>query len=222
MHPSAASYRDIQQPSVHADAFSIDEFAGRWYLIATNEPTLPSFCVCGVNEVSVHRAGGTYEYYNKDACFTQNITLHIKGVLSNDSTTPGLLHETAAVFNHTVSQLLPNYIFRCVAARPPGSTRAPSTLTGRPLTPHTRAPPRSVQRDASGAISTAFPYACLGKLPVVGTPLFSFNILSRSPRWNLTDIQGLVAGANATTSGRLDMDGMRFNDAAAYHKCGMI
>jgi hypothetical protein len=81
---------------------------------------------------------------------------------------------------------------------------------------------RSLQRDASGAISTAFTYACLGKMPLVGTALFSFNILSRSPRWALSDIAALVASANATTRGRLEMSGMRYSDAAAYAGCGVL
>lgn len=184
------AYEDIAQASVRPTNFSINEFSGLWYMIATNEPTLPSFCVCSVNDVQVHPSAGTYDYVNRDLCLgSKNVTLHIKGKLSNDSATPGLLHETAAIFNHTVTKLLPNYIF-------------------------------DVHRDASGAISTALTYACLGQIPIVGKQFFSFNVLARSSAWALADIQALVARASAATAGRLDVRGMRFNDEAAYRSCG--
>ena len=45
---------------------------------------------------------------------------------------------------------------------------------------------------------------------------------ARSPTWQQEDIEALVEAANKSTGGRLDMSGMRFNDADAYHSCGML
>ena len=59
-------------------------FGGRWFMLATTEPTMPSFCRCGYNDVEI--GSTTYEYANHDSCnektFHHNITIHIKGELS--------------------------------------------------------------------------------------------------------------------------------------------
>ena len=101
------AYTDIAQPSVNKDHFSIEEFDGTWYMVATNEPTLPSFCVCGVNENTIDTAGGHYYYTNKDSCHGVPFSLDIKGDLSKDPEWPGDLRENAAVMNHTVGSLDP-------------------------------------------------------------------------------------------------------------------
>ena len=77
-----------------------------------------------------------------------------------------------------------------------------------------------VRRNASGAIIVAFSYACLGKL--LGTERFSFNALARTGNHTRAQIEALVESANASTGGALDLRGLRYSDAAAYHKCGML
>merc|ERR1712188_62710 len=104
-------YADIRQPSVDQDKFDIEEFAGEWFMLATTEPTMPSFCVCGVNNVTVDKPAMAYSYTNTDDCLGKKVTLHIKGDLSTDITSPGLLHENAALFNHTIGKLDPNMVF---------------------------------------------------------------------------------------------------------------
>ena len=75
-----------------------------------------------------------------------------------------------------------------------------------------------------GFMDMAFTYACLGRLPVppLGSEKFSFNILSRSTHWNTSDIQCLIADANASTGGVLDIEGVRICDEATYASCGMV
>ena len=193
--PTCPPYGSIQQPSVRQGAFHPAELAGVWYMVGTTEPTLPTFCTCGVNTIEVHAEGGTYNYQNIDWVIPlkSNITIPIKGKLSPDPTTPGFLHETFGPGNSTHGlPLLPNMVF-------------------------------DVQRNESGAIDVVFTYACLGKVPpLVGKELFSFNILARSNRATRSQIEALAARANATTGGVLEMGGLRVNDVDAYHACGML
>jgi hypothetical protein len=105
-------YEDIRQPSVDASVFDIADFSGVWYMIATNEPTLPPFCTCGVNTVDVHKSDGWYSYTNTDTCGgAVNISVPIKGDLSSDPNSPGYLMENFGAFNHTSKNLDPNMIF---------------------------------------------------------------------------------------------------------------
>lgn len=85
------TYSAIRDPSVAASAFAVDEFAGSWYMVATTEPTLPTFCMCGVNDVFVDTAAASYNYTNTDYCdhLDSNITVHIRGKLSPDPSSPG-------------------------------------------------------------------------------------------------------------------------------------
>ena len=48
-------YKDIALPSVSAENFDINEFSGHWYAIASNEPTMPSFCLCENQLIDVHK-----------------------------------------------------------------------------------------------------------------------------------------------------------------------
>ena len=80
-------------------------------MAATSEPTLPSFCVCGVNKNTIDTIGGHYYYTNKDNCKGLPFSIHIKGDLSKDVEWPGDLRENAAFFNHTIGSLDPNMIF---------------------------------------------------------------------------------------------------------------
>ena len=150
--------------------------------------------MCGINEVNVDAEAGTYNYTNIDYCdhLDHNISVHIAGRLSSDPNSPGLLHENAEIFNHTMGQLDPNMIFR-------------------------------VNRDSAGNIVELFTYACLGKLPpVVGKELFSFNLLSRSNWYADEKLKALVAEANASSSGHLDLEGLRFNNMTTYRDCHML
>lgn len=189
------NYADIRQPSVEASVFDIRDFAGTWYMIATNEPTQPSLCTCSVNVVEVHEDDVDtpwYAYTNTANCGGKNVSLPVKGLLSEDPDSPGLLRENFGAANHTMRRLDPNMVFQ-------------ASYVG-------------------SSMDTAFTYACLGRLPVppFGSPKFSFNLLSRSPRWNASDIQSLIADANATTGGVLDVEGMRISDEADYASCGML
>ena len=191
---SCPEYTDIREDSVTSDKFDIDEFEGRWFMVATSEPTLPKFCHCGVNEVSIHKDTGTYEYINTDQCdtkgFDHNISIHIMGQLSTDRASPGLLHENAALFNHTIGTLDPNYIFR-------------------------------VERDNHGGLEVVFTYACLGRLPpVFGPEAFSFNVLTRSPNWRRSEIEAMVT--RASTSGKLNLDGLRIDDGSNFSACQLL
>ena len=186
-------YADIQQPTVARGAFDPAELEGVWYQLATTEPTMPAICKCGVNVIHMHTESGTYDYHNIDRCAgALNVSVPIKGNLSGDAATPGLLAENWAPWNTTHFKLLPNMVF-------------------------------DVSRNAAGAIDAVFLYACLGKLiPIVGRSKFSFNVLHRSNRLARAEIDALVAHANVTTAGMLELTGLRYNDVASYHTCGMI
>lgn len=77
------------------------------------KPTLPPFCTCGINTVEVNKANGWYSYINEDTCLnTANISVPIKGELSQNVETPGFLMENFSPKNHTLSNHLdPNMIF---------------------------------------------------------------------------------------------------------------
>lgn len=87
-----------------------------------------------MNIFQVHIESGTYNYVNTDRCVAVNVSVPIKGILSNDSATPGLLLENFGPWNSTHGlPYLPNMIF-------------------------------DVRRNASGTIDVAFSYACLGRI----------------------------------------------------------
>lgn len=177
-------YDAIRQPSVDASIFSIDDFAGKWYLVATNEPTIPSFCTCGINTYRIHSNDGWYSYKNTDNCVGAiNISVPIKGETSQDPASPGYLRENFGPFNHTIRNLDPNMIFEATYV--------------------------------DGVMDLAITYACISKR------LYSFDVLSRSSSWTQKELEQVVNDANATTGGLLRVDGMRYNDHAAYEDCGL-
>ena len=108
---SCPDYESIRQPSVGADKFEIDEIQGKWYFLATNEPTIPSFCICGYNNFTVEKDIQKYEYSSNLICRGSPFTIHIKGNLSKDSTSPGNLVENAEIHGHNIAPLVPNMIF---------------------------------------------------------------------------------------------------------------
>jgi hypothetical protein len=186
-------------------------------MVATSEPTLPSFCVCGTNLVNVQLGTGSYNYTNVDYCahLDQNISIHIRGKLSDDPSTPGFLHENAELLNHTVGKLDPNMIFH-VNRQPEYEPRQQ-----RPLAYKIKHQITTSHRTKS-PIKEVFTYACIGKLPpIIGQEKFSFNILSRSNNYTDKDLAQLVSQANATSSGLLDLQDIRYNNASTYALCNM-
>ena len=191
-------YLDIQQPSVFQGKFDPNELNGTWYMIATNEPTLPSFCKCGINTMDIHKntnntIGGWYHYTSRDICEIP-ISVNIKGKLSTNASTPGLLHENADIAGHIIGKLDPNYFFH-------------------------------VDRDNDGKISVVYSYACLGKIPFGKKDQlqFSFNILGRNPIKfeTIQQIQNLVNKVNQLTKGILNINNLRYNTYEMYQKCGI-
>ena len=111
------TYANIREASVGAEVFDVQELEGAWFMIATTEPTQPSFCICGINNYTIHKRvppaiGGWYFYTNTASCLNHTVTVPIKGSLSQNASTPGLLHENLDVLNHTVGGEDPNFIFR--------------------------------------------------------------------------------------------------------------
>ena len=173
--------------------------------------------LCRKLRLGPRRGAGTYEYYdNTNKCLTEKVTLHIKGKLSKDPVTPGLLHETAVILNKTVGPLLPNYIF-------------------------------AVHRDSKGAITTAFSCTSaqlepctsvcalldwLGRVLGWQMPACGQNFarrgrgalqlqraLSLAQELAHCHSRARLCMANKTTSGQLDVSGMRYNDEVAYAAC---
>jgi hypothetical protein len=189
------AYTNIQQPSVSASQFDPSELAGRWYILATTEPTLPAFCRCGVNDLNVNTAAGEYAYTNTDICFNNSISVHIRGQLSSDRSTPGLLHENAVILNRTLYPLLPNFVFR-VERTPRGALETAYTYACLGKLP-----------------------------PVVGREAFSFSMWSRAPHNFTHDaIVAKVAALNRSVSplATLDLRGLRVSDAEAFRACGLV
>ena len=195
-------YEEIRQPSVAPGKFDAAELEGIWYITATNEPTMPAFCRCGVNTYAVHEAaggaGGWYSYTNRDYCvagaFKKNITITIKGNLNKDKDDAGFLMENFALFNHTVVKPAPNYIF-------------------------------NIERDADGTLARVYSYACIGKMPFHKTESFAFYLLERAASARVATTAAIgarVAAANASTAGLLDFAKLRVDNATHFNACGML
>ena len=108
-------YQDIRQDSVKGENFDIDEFAGHWYLAATNEPTIPPICKCGVNDVTVDKDAGEYKYTCSLTCTKpKHFSITMKGELSKDAEWPGDIRENASIADHRIAPLVPDMIFHAV------------------------------------------------------------------------------------------------------------
>lgn len=145
------NYDDIKQPSVAPEVWSQEELTGIWYLVATNEPTIPTDMMreCGVLNWTVYTS--VYRYTNT---VTQagvvgglyNFTVTNGGYKSTDPERPGDCMETIAIMNKTVdSTLTPNRFFNYSA----------------------------------GADGFYMSYACIGEF--AGRDLYSFFLASRTP-----------------------------------------
>ncbi len=92
----------------------------------------------------------------------RNITLTLGGDLSSDLSSPGILHETFAPFNHSVGRKNPNMLFNI--------TRDPQT----------------------GSITHMHFYACLGKVLPFGKDVFSYLLYVRDPDLTNSQLDELV------------------------------
>mmetsp|Transcript_28688 Transcript_28688/g.52246 ORF Transcript_28688/g.52246 Transcript_28688/m.52246 type:complete len:242 (+) Transcript_28688:72-797(+) len=196
------AYADLAEASVAADRFDMSMLQGiDWLMVATTEPTIPTFCECTLLRYSVHEngasPGGWYNYSANTSCgiagYHVRIAAPLMGVLSDDPHTPGLLHETFGLFNHTLGPPDPNYVFRVEYSR-----------TG-------------------GQIVAFHTYACLGSL--FGTPLFSYNFLVRrefAVAYNLDREHVLEQVKAANAKGLMALEGIRIEDHSAWEECGIL
>ncbi len=104
-------YSSILQPSM--STFNLTSYlTGLYYMVATTEPTMPSFCKCGRNNYTLNTQDQTYGYTNFITCPpAPEIEVHVGGVLSEDPGTPGYLRENAVILGHQVTPYDPNMVF---------------------------------------------------------------------------------------------------------------
>ena len=79
-------------------------------------------------------------------------------------------------------------------------------------------------RDASGSITHAFTYACIGKVPpIFGMELFSFNMLTRSDNYTTEELEKMVQDAVALVEGDdvFRMDSIIYTSKQDYDDCGV-
>jgi len=142
-------YEDIRQPSVDPFYFDMKHMNGKFYLLATTEPTIPSYCDCIREDWTVYEE--SYKYDSSSSCEAlhtdMNFTFHCKGNFKKDSDSPGSLMENAAMWNRTMLPEVPNMIFNVIYGKD-----------------HTD-------------IIFAETYACLGTF--FGHSFFSYNLLAR-------------------------------------------
>ncbi|CAE7252802.1 hypothetical protein AK812_SmicGene49055 [Symbiodinium microadriaticum] len=189
---SCPEYSEIRQPSVSSKMFNISSFGGTWYMVATTEPTMPPFCTCIHNDVQIHELEGWYAYTSHATCEGKiPISVPVKGELSKDPSSPGLLHENFGLFNHTMSSLDPNMIFEA----------------------------QYNERGEMVLAMTYACLGWLLPVPPIGEPKFSFNVLSRRRNWTTSDLREVVANATKATQGLLDVANVRFADQQTYASC---
>eukprot|EP00930_Biecheleria_cincta_P100179 TRINITY_DN91795_c0_g1_i1.p1 TRINITY_DN91795_c0_g1~~TRINITY_DN91795_c0_g1_i1.p1 ORF type:complete len:234 (-),score=24.49 TRINITY_DN91795_c0_g1_i1:42-689(-) len=107
------AYDEIKQPSVAPPGFRLSNFTGDWYVLATNEPTLPAICTCGKATWLLDHDDGTLKRYHYDfaaKCAGAPFKPQFKGE-SRDPLNPGLLVENMAVYNHSVAPMVPHMIY---------------------------------------------------------------------------------------------------------------
>ena len=106
-------YAAVAQRSV--SNFHLSDLAGMWYVVTTNEPTLPSFCGCttlNFTMLNVDQEGRSwYRYTATTSCAGKSFSATMKGWSNSSSAAePGFLHENAALLNRTILPLLPNMV----------------------------------------------------------------------------------------------------------------
>lgn len=109
---SCPEYQQIATSRVSANEFSLKDFTGEWYVVATSEPTLPSFCTCPVLKWFVDSDGAVkqYHYTSVAECAGVNFSATMRGE-ARDPQHPGLLTENMELFNHSVAPYVPNMIY---------------------------------------------------------------------------------------------------------------
>eukprot|EP00759_Apiculatamorpha_spiralis_P048177 PhF_6_TR4351/c0_g1_i1/m.5863/K03098/APOD; apolipoprotein D and lipocalin family protein len=104
--PSAAyqcpEYTTIRDPSVLN--FQPHRYQGLWYQVATNEPTMPSFCTCGTLNWTITSNTTFQDVFSAKCGFP--FRLPLVGQLSTNASEPGYLHEGPAL-----SLTVPNMVF---------------------------------------------------------------------------------------------------------------
>jgi len=96
-------YDAIRTPSV--STFDPYRYQGLWYQVATNEPTMPSFCTCGTLNWTV-TSPTTFSDGFSSKCGGLPLHLPLEGTLSSNASAPGFLHE-----GPSMSLLVPNMVF---------------------------------------------------------------------------------------------------------------
>jgi hypothetical protein len=116
------SYDEIASANIGASI--LHDMEGDWYLLATNEPTLPSFCTCGLIawHLDSDKPVAAYHYDMASKCFGHDspVNFTMKGE-ARDPKRPGLLSENMAFFNHSIAPFVPNMIMD-VEELPDGNT----------------------------------------------------------------------------------------------------
>ena len=85
------SYDAIRSPSVAS--FDPLKYQGTWYMVATNEPTMPkSFCKCGTLNWTV-TSNTTFSDHFMAKCGPIYLNIPLVGSLSANVSAPGFLHE---------------------------------------------------------------------------------------------------------------------------------
>jgi len=183
---SCPEYERIATSRVAASEFSLEDFIGEWYMIATSEPTLPSLCTCPVLKWFVDNDGAIkqYHYTLVAECAGVNFSATMKGE-ARDPQHPGSLTENMEVFNHSVAPYVPHMIYD-VQTMPDGNVVG---FTYACLLGHT-----------SGVLS--------------GVNMFSFNVVARKPTLTPEHVKALVAKQNERTGGVFNVDGIRYSDSS--------
>ena len=238
-------YDAVAQKSMSVSPrFGLGDMAGLWFVVATNEPTLPSFCTCttlNFTMLNVDQQGRSwYRYTATTRCAGRPFSMTMKGWSNASSPEPGLFHENAALFNKTIPDLVPNMVIDYDGDVSGGREKKTQVARGReslfPFLSFLRfvlsllSPCRLVRaletdreilhtRPLRCARQAATTYAC------IGTPLHLFGLTKavRDPRGYTTErIESEVAALNASTRGLLDMEKMRLAGEAAFRECGLL
>jgi len=117
---SCPDFDAIGQPGVHPSKWRQEDLNGVWYVVATNEPTIPTDMMrkCGVLNWTVYT--DEYRYTNtvtQMGLWRVNITVMNAGYRSKDPLRPGNCTEGFGLFNRTVDVTAgPNMFFNYSAA----------------------------------------------------------------------------------------------------------
>ena len=146
----------------------------------------------------------TKAYRYTDTCFQtlskpstwNNQTETLGGDLSYDPASPGILHETFAVFNHTLVGKKPNMLF---------------DLERDPVT---------------NEVTYMHFYACLGKLTPLSKNMFSYLLYSRKADYTSAQIDNLMTKDRAFNKDPdhpvFDFDNLVYTNTTAWQTCSVL